>query len=103
MLSNLKNGKLFTTIPSRNRIAARFTVCHASSARVAPRASLASTANTIEAPTTNTNVGNTRSVAVSPFHGAWFINPHEPAPPLLFTMIMKAIVMPRSTSSEISR
>src|SRR3954451_4840206 len=28
---------------------------------------------------------------------------HEPGPPLLFTMIMKAMVMPRTTSSESSR
>src|SRR5579863_10603721 len=28
---------------------------------------------------------------------------HEPGPPLLFTMIMKAMVMPRTTSSETSR
>src|ERR1017187_2262780 len=101
--SSSKNGNPFTTIPSRNRIPARRTVCQANSARVAPRASRASNANTIDAPTTNTKVGNTRSVGVSPFHAAWFIKPHEPGPPLLFTMIMKAMVMPRSTSSESSR
>src|SRR5665213_3334909 len=28
---------------------------------------------------------------------------HEPGPPLLFTMIMKAIVMPRTTSSDRNR
>src|SRR3569832_2631218 len=28
---------------------------------------------------------------------------HEPAPPLLFTMIMNAMVMPRTTSSEMNR
>jgi hypothetical protein len=57
----------------------------------------------MDMPTTNTNVGNTRSVGVKPFHCAWFIKPHEPGPPLLFTMIMNAMVMPRSTSSESSR
>src|SRR5215472_11330764 len=31
------------------------------------------------------------------------MNPHEPGPPLLLTMIMNAIVMPRTTSSERSR
>src|ERR1700685_3394214 len=31
------------------------------------------------------------------------MNPHEPGPPPLFTMIMNAIVMPRATSSERSR
>ncbi len=70
---------------------------------MAPRASRASKANAIEAPTTKTKVGNTRSVGVRPFHAAWFMKPHEPGPPLLFTMIMKAMVMPRRTSSESSR
>src|SRR5271170_2472158 len=54
-------------------------------------------------PTTNRKVGNTRSVGVRPFHSAWFMKCHEPEPPLLFTMIMKQMVMPRSTSSESRR
>src|SRR5690349_21224658 len=52
---------------------------------------------------TNTNVGNTRSVAVRPFHAAWFMKPHEPLPPLLLTMIMNAIVIPRATSRDSGR
>src|ERR1019366_5134264 len=43
------------------------------------------------------------SVAVRPFHWAWFMKPHEPEPPLLFTIIMKAMVTPRSTSSDSRR
>src|SRR5208337_2493492 len=78
-------------------------VCQASWARVAPRASRASTESTMETPTTNIKVGKTRSVGVSPFQAAWFMRPQEPEPPLLFTMIMKAMVMPRSTSSESRR
>ena len=31
------------------------------------------------------------------------MKPHEPGPPLLFTMIMKAMVMPRATSRESKR
>ena len=61
-----------------------------------------SIANTTETPITNTKVGNTRSVAVRPFHSAWFMKPHEPRPPLLLTMIMNAIVIPRATSSDSS-
>jgi hypothetical protein len=60
----------------------------------------ASIANTAEMPITKTNVGKTRSVAVRPFHSAWFMKPHDPSPPLLLTMIMKAIVIPRATSSD---
>ena len=103
MWSSLKNGKLFTTIPNRNRITARFSVCQAISARAAPFASRAWQENTIDAPTTNRKVGNTRSVAVSPIQSAWCISAHAPRPPLLFTMIMNAMVMPRSTSTEIYR
>ena len=39
-----------------------------------------------------------RSVAVRPFHSAWFMKRHDPPPPLLLTMIMNAIVIPRTTS-----
>ena len=60
-------------------------------------------ANTTEAPIRNTKVGNTRSVAVSPFQWACVMKPHAPAPPLLLTMIMNAIVIPRATSSDSSR
>jgi hypothetical protein len=49
-------------------------------------------------PITKTKVGKTRSVAVRPFHSAWFMKPHEPSPKLLLTMIMNAIVIPRATS-----
>src|ERR1700679_2696664 len=90
-------------MPSRIKTAARWTVCQASFARVAPRARRASNAKTTETPTTKTKVGKTRSVGVRPFHVAWFIKRHEPGPPLLFTMIMKAMVMPRTTSREIRR
>jgi hypothetical protein len=31
------------------------------------------------------------------------MNPHDPGPPLLFTMIMKQMVMPRTTSNDTSR
>ena len=74
MCSSAKNGKLLTTIPSRHRISARCAVCRTICARVAPRASRPSIANTTEIPITNTKVGNTRSVAVSPFHSAWFMD-----------------------------
>src|ERR1700722_2210548 len=55
---------------------------------------------TMDAPTTKRNVGKTRSVAVKPFHSAWRISVHAPSPPGLFTMIMKAMVRPRSTSTD---
>ena len=89
-------------MPSTQRIAARCTVCRTSCARVAPRASRLSIANTTDTPITKTKVGNTRSVAVRPFQAAWFMKPHEPLPPLLLTMIMKAIVIPRATSRDSS-
>src|SRR6202035_4409912 len=82
------------------RITARCKVCQASFARLAPRARRDSNAKTTETPTTNTNVGKTRSVGVRPIQSAWFIKCHEPGPPLLLTMIMKAMVMPRTTSSD---
>lgn len=52
---------------------------------------------------TNTKVGKTRSVAVRPFHTACFMNAQAPSPPLLLTMIMKAIVIPRTMSIDSSR
>src|ERR1035437_470510 len=82
---------------------ARFAVCHANWALVAPLARRASYANTMDAPTTNRKVGNTRSVAVNPFHSAWCIWAQAERPPLLFTMIMNAIVTPRRMSSDSSR
>src|SRR6187402_1993913 len=85
-------------MPSRHNIAARWIVFHTSSARVAPRARRLSIANTTDAPITKTKVGNTRSVAVRPFQSVWFMNPHDPLPPLLLTTIMNAIVIPRTTS-----
>lgn len=42
-------------------------------------------------------------MGVRPFHSAWFMKRHEPGPPLLFTMIMKVMVIPRTTSSESKR
>ena len=81
---------------------ARWSAWRASCPRVAPRASRASMANTTETPITNTKVGKTRSVAVRPFQAAWFMKPHEPSPPLLLTMIMNAIVIPRTTSRDSS-
>jgi len=47
--------------------------------------------------------GKTRSVGVRPFHWAWFMKRQEPGRRCLLTMIMKAMVMPRSTSSESRR
>src|SRR5665213_266736 len=79
---------------------ARFAVCHANWALVAPLARRASYANTMDAPTTNRKVGNTRSVAVNPFHSAWCIWAQAERPPLLFTMIMNAMVTPRRMSSD---
>src|SRR3954452_24809312 len=102
MCSSSKNGKLLTTMPSRHRMTARCTVWRTSWLRVAPRASLDSIAYTTDTPITNTKVGNTRSVAVRPFHAAWFMKCHEPRPPLLFTMIMNAMVIPRATSRDSS-
>src|SRR5580692_12913628 len=90
-------------MPKRVRITARWIVWRASCAREAPRARRAAVAKTTEIPTTKTKVGQTRSVGVRPFHMAWFMKRHEPGPPLLFTMIMKAIVTPRATSSESRR
>src|ERR1700722_14549927 len=58
---------------------------------------------TRDAPTTKRNVGKTRSVAVKPFQSAWRIWVHAPSPPGLFTMIMKAMVRPRRTSSDSRR
>ena len=81
---------------------ARCTAWRASCRRVAPRASLDSMANTTDMPITNTKVGNTRSVGVRPFQAACFIKSHEPLPPLLLTMIMNAIVIPRTTSRDSS-
>src|SRR6476619_8603410 len=57
-------------------------------------------ANTTDMPITKTKVGNTRAVAVRPFQAAWFMKCHAPRPPLLLTMIMNAIVIPRATSRE---
>src|SRR5450631_3038491 len=54
------------------------------------------------APIRKRNVGNTISVGVQPFHCACFSGQYECSPPL-FTRIMKAIVNPRSTSTEITR
>ena len=64
-----------------------------------PRCRRDSVENTIVTPTRNRNVGNTMSVGVQPFQSECS-NGHQACPPLLFTMIMNAIVMPRSTSSE---
>ena len=99
-----KSGKPLTTMPSRNRMARTpKDVPGQFCARVAAVCNRASVENTIDTPTTKRNVGKTRSVAVNPFHEAWRICFHAPAPPVLFTMLMKAMVTPRSTSSESSR
>src|SRR5271165_3475256 len=52
---------------------------------------------------TKRNVGKTRSVGVRPFHSACFMNHQAWLLPLLLTMIMKAMVMPRRASSESRR
>ena len=85
-------------MPRTQRIAARCIVWRTICPRVAPRASLLSIANTADTPIAKTKVGKTRSVAVRPFQAACFMKPHDPPPPLLLTMIMKAIVIPRATS-----
>src|SRR5579859_1294561 len=58
----------------------------------------------MEAPTTKRKVGKTRSVGVMPFQSACFMNHHAVCSlPLLFTMIMKAMVRPRAASREMRR
>src|SRR5665213_2225119 len=58
----------------------------------------------MEIPTRKTKVGKMRSVAVHPFQTACRNCEYAcSSSPLLFTRIMKAIVMPRITSSETRR
>src|SRR5690349_8465806 len=55
-------------------------------------------------PTANRNEGKTRSVGVNPCQCAWWSGENVVSPlPGVFTMIMKQIVMPRKTSSEVKR
>jgi len=61
-------------------------------------------ANLIDAPTKNRKKGNTRSVSVQPCHFAWRSGGYTLAQlPGLFTMIIRAIVIPLNMSIEYMR
>src|SRR5579862_3877057 len=97
-----KVGKPLTNSPNRKSSTKRRTMCGICEPGVAPRLRRDSSDSTVVTPTTNRNVGKTRSVGVQPFQSEW-LKGHQACPPLLFTRIMKAIVIPRSTSRETRR
>src|ERR1700735_4054796 len=93
------SGKPLTKRPRRKRKTKRRRIWGIWESGVAPRLKRDSSEMTVVTPTRKRKVGKTRSVGVQPFHAecskgqyAW--------PPLLLTMIMKAMVMPRSTSRD---
>ena len=66
-----------------------------------PFLSRASSEKTVDAPTRKRNIGNTTSVSVHPFHGAWSSCENVcPQSPGSFTRIINAMVMPRSMSTD---
>src|SRR5579884_578813 len=97
-------GYAYRNNPSAKMIALRFNTCRRRCLRVCPRAVRELNEKTIETPTMNRKKGKMRSVGVQPFHFACSSGQYVcwPSPELL-TRIIAAIVIPRNTSSEVSR